>query len=119
MVPAVEQFGVSEHKGIPVVSSRKVAEVFDKRHDHLLKSIRELIRKVNIVRPSFARENFFRSEYMSRGKVYQHFLLSQDGFTMLCMGFTGENPIDKKLDLVSKEFDAFHMRNRLKSGVSV
>ncbi|WHH60406.1 Rha family transcriptional regulator [Petroclostridium sp. X23] len=38
----VDDFGVTEKRRIPVVSSRKIAEKFDKRHDNVLRDIESL-----------------------------------------------------------------------------
>lgn len=38
-----DPFGVTERKGIPVVSSRHVAEVFNKRHDNVLRDIKSIV----------------------------------------------------------------------------
>jgi Rha family phage regulatory protein len=89
--------GVKEYNGVIVVSSRDLARVFGRRHNNVLRDIRELIRKVNKVDPSFARENFISSKFMNRGKYHPEYLLRKNGFIMLTMGFTGEVPVPNKL----------------------
>jgi len=45
-------FGVIERKGIAVVSSQKVAEIFDKRHDNVLRDIEVTIDGLNNLKNS-------------------------------------------------------------------
>lgn len=82
-----EYFGVTEAKGIPVVSSRKVAEVFGKRHDNVIRVL-DLLK--NEVSEEFRDRNFVVSKYKdSYGRKQPEILMTKDGFTMLVMGFTG------------------------------
>lgn len=67
------------------VSSRKVAEIFEKEHKHVLEAIRSVE-----CSDKFSQPNFRLSEYKVRGKQYPEYLLTKDGFTFLVMGFTGE-----------------------------
>ena len=45
-------FGVIERKGIAVVGSRKVAEIFEKRHDNVLRDIEVTIDGLNNLKNS-------------------------------------------------------------------
>jgi Rha family phage regulatory protein len=110
MVPAVEQFGVSEHKGIPVVSSRKVAEVFEMRHDNVLRTIDNALETVDDFAPQFGGANFLKSDYRDRGKKYPEYLLTKDGFTYVAMGFTGSKAAQFKLAYIN-QFN--HMQSQL------
>lgn len=68
-----------------VVSSRAVAEAFGKRHDDVLKSIRNLgcTEEFNV-------RNFAGVEYRDgKGEMRPEYLMTRDGFTFLAMGFTG------------------------------
>ena len=38
-----DQFGVTEKSGKPVVSSRRVADIFNKQHDNVLRDVRSLM----------------------------------------------------------------------------
>lgn len=81
--------------------SNLVAEVFEKRHDHVLRDIRELIETCS---KEFSLPNFEESTYKIRGKEYPCYNLSKDGFTLLAMGFTGEKAIQFK-ELYIKKFN--------------
>lgn len=72
--------------GQPVTDSLVVAETFGKRHDDVLKSIRELD-----CSEEFSLRNFSESTYINeRGRTYPKFLMTQDGFAFLVMGYTGK-----------------------------
>ncbi len=76
---------VLEKKGQPVTTSRKVAEVFNRNHDDVLRSIRNLD-----CSSEFSLRNFAESNYKIRGKMYPEYLMTKDGFAFLAMGFTGK-----------------------------
>ena len=84
---------VLEKDGVPVTTSKAVADQFDKRHDHILRAIEDL--KPHLT-PQFWGANFFKSEYESRGKSYPYYIMTKDGFAMLVMGFTGAKAIQFK-----------------------
>ncbi|WP_222704147.1 Rha family transcriptional regulator, partial [Cloacibacillus evryensis] len=64
------ELGIIIENNRPVVSSRKVAEVFEKEHNIVMRSIRELG-----CDDDFSRCNFAQSTYMSdRGKEYPEYL---------------------------------------------
>ena len=69
-----------------VVSSLDVAETFGKRHDNVLKDIRELE-----CSEEFRLLNFEESTYSnSQNKRQPMFYMTRDGFTILVMGYNGE-----------------------------
>jgi len=85
----VDEFGMTEKDGAPVVSSRYIAQVFGKRHDNLLSTIRNLA-----CSSEFRLLNFKESCYKNeQGKRQPEFLLTRDGFSILIMGFTGKKAI--------------------------
>jgi Rha family phage regulatory protein len=79
--------------------SQVVASVFDKRHDNVLRDIKELQGKCS---DEFWQLNFEESEYKARGKKYPCYNLTRDGFTMLAMGFTGSEAIKFKELYINK-----------------
>jgi Rha family phage regulatory protein len=81
--------------------SQLVATVFEKRHDNVLNSIREILSTCS---EDFSRLNFKESNYKARGKEYPCYHLTKDGFTMLAMGFTGEKAIQFK-EMYIKRFN--------------
>lgn len=77
---------LSEDRTMPKTSTRFVAEVFDKRHDDVLKRIRNLD-----CSDEFRLRNFAESSYLnSQGKEQPMYEMTFDGFTFLVMGFTGK-----------------------------
>ena len=93
-----------------LASSREVAEKFEKNHDKVCRDIRNLLKS----QPTKLAIEFTESEYISdRGRTYTEFLMTRNGFSLLCMGFTGEKALEWKL----KYIDAFNnMEETLKSG---
>lgn len=91
-----------------VTSSVKVAETFGKRHDHVLRDIRNLIKKSQSVEPMFT-EGESEDSY---GRKRKTFYMNRDGFTLLIMGFTGKEATKIKLDYIN----AFNeMEKRIKA----
>ena len=97
--------------GAVFATSRDVAEFFEKRHDHVLRDIDNLVAK----EPRLAGEHMsffgesFRDVETANGAVRQFriYNMTQDGFTLLAMGFTGERALEFKLRYI----EAFHMMN--------
>ena len=96
--------------GKVLASSREVAEKFEKNHDKVCRDIRNLLKS----QPTKLAIEFIESEYISnRGRTYTEFLMTRNGFSLLCMGFTGKKALEWKL----KYIDAFNqMEEKLKSG---
>ena len=85
-------------------SSRTVAEVFGKEHQHVLRDVDVILKR----RPECA-SKFGRTSAdvpMPNGGVRQvrAYEMNRDGFTLLAMGFTGEEALDWKLAYI----DAFN-----------
>ena len=84
-----------------VVSSLDVANTFGKRHDNVLKDIRELG-----CSEEFRLLNFEESKYLNEQKHKQPmYYLTRDGFTLLVMGYTGETAMKFK-EAYIKQFNA-------------
>lgn len=89
--------GIVIENNRPVVSSRKVAEVFEKQHKHVMESIRELI-----YGDEFGQSNFRPSSYInSQNKEQPEYLMTRDGFTLLAMGFTGSKAMQWKIKYIT------------------
>lgn len=80
---------------VPVVTSRQIAEDFEKEHKHVLESIRNLTAENSAVK-----NMIIESEYEIRGKKYPEYLLTRDGFSLLVMGFTGSKALAWKLKYI-------------------
>ena len=73
--------------GQAMTTSRRVAAMFCKEHKNVLRAIDRLLPDLP---GDFSRLNFEPRTYLDdRGKAQPECLLSQDGFLMLAMGFTG------------------------------
>ena len=87
---------VFEHKENAVVSSRTIAAVFEKQHQHVTQSVENLISESSLVK-----KMFFRSKYETdRGREYKEYLMNRDGFTLLAMGFNGSKALEWKLKYI-------------------
>lgn len=77
---------VSMEDGIPMVSSKDIADRFGKVHRTVLRAIKNLD-----CSDEFREHNFVPSSYLSeQNKKLPCFNMTRDGFTYLCMGFTGK-----------------------------
>lgn len=90
-----------------LTTSLKVAEVFEKPHDVVLKSIRRLendmgglVKKSDT--PMFAETTWTNEQ---NGQTYPMYIMNRDGFSLLAMGFTGKKALQFKLDYI-KAFNA-------------
>jgi len=74
-------------------TSRDVAEFFDKRHDTVLRGIKQLD-----CPPEFRLRNFAESSYSNEQSKNQPMVeMTRDGFVFLAMGFTGKNAAQFKV----------------------
>lgn len=90
----------------PVTDSLTVAETFGKEHKHVMRDIRELE-----CSDEFHRSNFGLVDYMDAGnRRYQKYLITQDGFSFLVMGYTGKEAARFK-EMYINEFN--RMRDEL------
>ena len=97
--------------GKPTTTSRVIAEKFGKRHDAVIRSIRNLE-----CSNGFWLHNFVERDYVDeRGKTYPMYEITRDGFAFLAMGFTGKKAAEWK----EKFIDAFNLQaaeiNRLRA----
>jgi len=100
----VDTVSVVEKNGEFYVTSTTIADHFDKQHKDVLKAIENLG-----CTEQFRERNFAPSNYKSlQGKKMPMFLITRDGFSFLCMGFTGE-----KADLWKEKYiEAFNGMER-------
>ncbi len=91
---------VSERNGVPITTSRKIAQAFEKEHKNVLRDIESIL-----IDDEFSRLNFELSNYKSRGKKYPEYILTKNGFTLLVMGYTGEKAMKFKKAYIC-QFDA-------------
>ncbi|MDW0618650.1 Rha family transcriptional regulator, partial [Mannheimia haemolytica] len=77
---------------VAMTSTLKVAEYFEKRHDNILKRLESLECSAE-----FNALNFKAVKYTDqKGESRKMYLMTQDGFTLLVMGFTGKKAMQFK-----------------------
>lgn len=90
---------VINNNGKNVTTSIIIAKVFNKRHDNVLRDISALE-----CSESFAKSNFIPIQYQSRGRNYQAYAITKDGFSFLVMGYNGSKAAKFKEDFI-REFN--------------
>lgn len=88
------------HDRQAVTTSLKVAEIFEKKHQHVMESIRKLTVENSTVKKMFVEDSYLNSRNQQQPMYY----MNRDGFTLLAMGFTGSKAMEFKL----KYIDAFN-----------
>lgn len=88
---------LSMQNGEPVVSSRQIADNFEKRHDHVMRDIDAIKKDV----PNFGEMFFETTAPDSYGREQRACLMNRDGFTLLAMGFTGKAALEWKLKYIA------------------
>ncbi len=80
-------------------SSRDVAKAFGKQH-------RDVIRAIDLLDCSqeFKLRNFAQLNFTYRGRTFTYYSMTRDGFSFLCMGFTGKQAASWK----EKYIEAFN-----------
>ena len=91
-------------QGKIVTSSQAVAYYFEKRHDHVISSIRKLLdfkeAQGGIPKNGETHKKWFyeyRYTNEQNHQTYPAFLMTRDGFTLLAMGFTGKKALEWKI----------------------
>ena len=92
-----------------ITTSLKVAEVFEKNHQHVMRDIRDLEKQIKDT--SKFGQMFSATQYADKyGRFQPMYEMNFNGFALLTMGFTGEKALKFKLDYIAA-FDA--MKNKL------
>ena len=91
----------------PLTNSKLVADVFEKEHKNVMQSIRKLMD--GTAQNSAVHQMFSESTYKNeQNKEQPMFIMNQDGFTLLAMGFNGKKAMEFKL----KYIEAFNAMKR-------
>lgn len=98
MLVEIMKFGREEQAAC---TSLDVAETFGKRHDHVLRDIKELGCSDEFRLPNFGESSYINSQGKKQPMVY----MTRDGFTLLVMGYTGELAMKFK-EAYIKQFNA-------------
>ena len=80
---------VGVFKNDAVTTSLRVAEVFEKRHDHVLGAIESLVG--GLPKNGETPQMFFKATYVNNqnSQEYPMYRMNRDGFSLLVMGFSG------------------------------
>ena len=89
-----------------ITDSRNVADVFNKRHDHVLRDIEAMRKDV----PNFGEMFFEGTMPDTYGREQKVFFMNRDGFSLLAMGFTGTDAMKWKLKYINafNELESFY-----------
>lgn len=101
-------------KGQLTVTSKEVAINFEKRHDHVIRDIENLV--ADMGSPQNWGHLFIESEYQhpQNKQWYKEYEITRDGFSLLVMGFTGKKALEWKL----KYIEAFNrMEQQIKNNM--
>ena len=96
-----------------VTTSLKVAEVFHKRHDHVVRDVEELLKNIKEDSdfPEFGVSNFGQITYTdSHGRIQKAYWMNELGFNALVMRYTGKKALNYRLAYI-QEFE--RMKNIL------
>ena len=85
--------------GVPTTTSTYVAEYFGKRHDNVLRDIRELIALDAGCLLNFEDTPIINPQ---NGQEYPEFRITEEGFMLLAMGFTGKKALGYKLAFIAE-----------------
>lgn len=97
------------HGDTPITTSPIVAEIFGKRHDHVLRDIRDLLEELELVSEGDV-PNFGEISYQDNyGRHHPCYEMTHDGFALLAMGFTGREALRFKLRFI-EAFNALERR---------
>lgn len=90
---------VFSDKGEVFTDTLTVALVFDKEHKSVLRDVRNLLKSAD----EFGQHNFVPFTYMSeQNKELPKYLLTEDGFTLLVMGYTGAAALKYKIEYIKR-----------------
>lgn len=94
---AYAQF-IAVQDGQLTTDSRKVAEVHGKRHDDLLRLIRNRLAEAG----EWGVRNFAETPYVSdqNGEVYQMFTMTQSGYQFLVGRMTGKKAVEQQIAFI-------------------
>lgn len=87
-----------------VTTTLKVAEVFSKRHDRVIETVRNILIDLPEGVPFFRETSYI--DLSNREQIAYE--MNRDGFSLLAMGFTGKRALEFKL----KYIDAFNLMEK-------
>ena len=83
----------------PVTDSLTVADVFGREHRNVLRDIQQIL---EMVEPEWGVLNFEQTPYVhpQNHQTYTKYIMSEDGFTILVMGYTGKDAMQFKVNYI-------------------
>lgn len=85
-------------QGQAFTTSQRIADYFGKRHDNVLRKVRQTIRDCPI---EFAALNFEETDFIDKnGDAQPMFKLTKDGYMLVVMGFTGTAAMQMKVKFI-------------------
>lgn len=81
----------------PVTTSKKIAEVFEKRHDNVLRDIENLAGGLLNFEEMYQKATYIHEQ---NGQEYPMYYITRDGFSLLAMGFTGQKALEWKVKYI-------------------
>lgn len=106
---------ITERDGVPVTTSRALADHFGKQHKDVLRAIENTIDQLDETEEgkAFNRRNFAPVNYLdAKGETRPMYILTRDAFTLLAMGFTGSRALAFKVAYIN----AFNRMEQLLTG---
>lgn len=100
--------------GQPVTTSLNVAEHFGKSHNHVMRDVQNLLGGLSNF--GHTPRMFYKAVYQNaqNKQFYDMYLMNRDGFSLLVMGFTGQDALEWKLKYI-KAFN--EMEAELRGGL--
>ena len=89
---------IENKDGILVISSRRVAEVFNKIHSHVIRDLEEIIK--NSQNPNLVSDIILSSYKSGTGKNYKEYLLTKKGLNLYLFNIQGF--VDYKIAFLDK-----------------
>ena len=93
-VQTMTQQLVARHGKKATTTSMLIAEMFGKRHDNVVRDIRELLASLPQQDLLIFEEKLLKDSY---GRLQPGYEINRDGFSLLAMGFTGKKALEWKV----------------------
>jgi anti-repressor protein len=95
-----EQIKVEWRDGKAITTSLNVSYVFSKRHRDIMRTIDNILPKIS---NDFSERNFTLTDFIDKnGDKQRKYEMTQDGWAILVMGFTGEKALKFKEKYIAK-----------------
>jgi len=103
----IEDLNIFEKDSEAWVSSRTIADKFEKRHKDVLEKIDQILNEDN---DEFTERNFRLSSFKdSSGKKNKEYLLNRKSFSLIVMSFTGKKALQFKKQYINRFEDMYNL----------